>query len=58
MRKDGNDGKFRKPHLSDKLIYGVFFSWVYTGHLDENFLKRYIWIKNFLVRNNERHSEQ
>ena len=58
MRKDGNDGKFRKPHFSDKLMHGVFFSWVLTGHLDKKFPKRSIWTKNSLVQNNERHLEQ
>ena len=50
MRKDGNNGKFRKPHFSDKLMQGVLFSWIWTGHLNENFLKRSIWTKKVFLK--------
>ena len=56
--KDGNNGKFRKPHSRSNLINGVIFSWVETCHLDEKFPKSSIWTKNCLVGNNKHELEQ
>ena len=58
IRKAGNDGKFREPHFSGKLMNGVLFSWVETGYLDEKCPKSSNRTNNSLVRNNKRHLEQ
>lgn len=57
FRRNENDPKFRKPHLSCKLVYEVPYSWVKTSPLNQKCSKDSIWADLFLTGNIKGHVE-